>query len=121
MCILSHEFNSRFSCTLVDRLTPLGLGWLVPHFALVDHLEVIKSLYGCTTTWPQLSHEDVRNAALQWPVAFAAVHVVERRWCHPTVDHVARLCDGWDAIVVEITDHGELDLPEADVACTSWE
>ena len=55
------------------------------------------------------------------PVAFAAVHVVERRRCHPTVDHVARLCNGWDAIVVEITDHGELDLPVTDVARTSWE
>ena len=31
------------------------------------------------------------------------------------------LCNGWDAIVVEITDHGELDLPVTDVTCTSWE
>ena len=94
---------------------------LVPRFALVDRLEVIKSLYGRTATWPQLSREDVRNAALQRPVAFAAVHVLERRWCHQPVGHVVRLCNGWDAIVVEIADHGELDLPVADVARTSWE
>ena len=118
---LFDVFIWNFSCTLVDRFTPLGLGWLVPRFALVDCLEVIKSLYGRTAAWPRLGREDVRNAALQRPVAFAAVHVVERRRCHPAVDHVARLCNGWDAIVVEITDHGELDLPVADVTCTSWE
>ena len=61
-----------------------------------------------------LKSEDVRNAALQWPVAFVVVHVVECCWCHPTVDHVVQLCNGWDAIVVEITDHGELDLPVGD-------
>ena len=118
---LFDVFIWNFSCTLADRFTLLGLGWLVPRFALVDCLEVIKSLYGRTAAWPRLGREDVRNAALQRPVAFAAVHVVERRWCHPTVDHVVRLCNGWDAIVVEITDHGELDLPVADVTCTSWE
>jgi hypothetical protein len=31
---------------LVDRFTLLSFGWLVPRFALVDRLEVIKSLYG---------------------------------------------------------------------------
>ena len=94
---------------LTGSHAPLGLGWLVPlprfrivlngdfrglvpRFALVDRLEVIKSLYGRTAAWPRLGHEDVRNAALQRPVAFAAVHVVERRRCHPAVDHVARLC-----------------------------
>ena len=49
------------------------------------------------------------------------VHVIEHHQCHPAVGHVAQLCNGWDAIVVEITDHGELDLPVADVAHSSWE
>jgi hypothetical protein len=77
--VLFDVFIWNFSCTLVDRFTPLGLGWLVPRFALVDRLVVIKSLYGHTAAWPRLGREDVRNAALQGPVAFAAVHVVEPR------------------------------------------
>ena len=74
---LFDVFIWNFSCTLVDRFTPLGLGWLVPRFALVDRLEVIKSLYGRTAAWPRLGPEDVWNVALQRSVALLACLVCE--------------------------------------------